>query len=359
MSKIPHSDVQNVPLHASHSQTLQHATHVHFVGIGGAGMGGIAELLLCRGYRVSGSDQVPNHITRRLSELGAVVYDDHRASHITNANILVQSSAISTHNPEIIAAKEAGIPIVHRATMLADMARLHYGIAITGTHGKTTTTALLAHILLAGACDPTCVVGGTMVDWRSNACCGQGPYFVMEADESDASFLAIKPIIAVVTNIDQDHMVTYQHDAQCLQQAFIEFAQSLPFYGLLVACYDDPNVRALLPYVRCPVLTYGMQEGADIRAMHYRQEGIIATCSVQRKHGDTPLALRLPMPGQHNVNNALAAIAVATHLNIADDVMIQALAQFRGIGRRFQFYENIEFQHGRAHVIDDYGHHPA
>ncbi len=333
--------------------------HVHFVGVGGVGMAGIAEVLLSEGYKVSGSDLADNALTKRLRSVGAEIYTGHDASYIKNADVVVRSSAVDMTNVELAAASQAHIPIVPRAEMLGELMRFRYGIAIAGTHGKTTTTSLVTSILAEDGVDPTFVIGGRLNSVGSNAGLGQGRYLVAEADESDASFLYLKPMISVVTNIDADHMGTYNNDFSELRQAFIEFLHRLPFYGLAVLCVDDPVVREILPEVSRPLLTYGFSADASFRATSISQTGTKTHFTVERPRGFASLCITLNLPGKHNVLNALAAIAIATELKISDDAIVRALAKFEGIGRRFQIYGHFPLaEKGAVTLIDDYGHHP-
>ena len=338
---------------------MKHAIrHIHFVGIGGSGMSGIAEVLLNLGYVVSGSDASPGAATQRLQSLGAHVYQDHAAGNIARADALVVSSAIRRDNPELIAARARRIPIVPRAEMLAELMRLKNGIAIAGTHGKTTTTSLVASVLAAGGLDPTFVIGGRLNSAGVNARLGSGEFIVVEADESDASFLHLSPMIAVVTNIDNDHMETYGHDMARLRQAFVEFIARLPFYGRAVLCFDDRRVREILPLISKPVLGYGFGADAQIRAVDVRADGTAMRFTVERENG-TSLAVRLNLPGEHNVRNALAAIAVAQELGVPDAAVLEALDGFKGVGRRFARMGDVPIPGGAFTLIDDYGHHPV
>ena len=338
---------------------MKHAIrHIHFVGIGGSGMSGIAEVLLNLGYVVSGSDASPGAATQRLQSLGAHVYQDHAAGNIARADALVVSSAIRRDNPELIAARARRIPIVPRAEMLAELMRLKNGIAIAGTHGKTTTTSLVASVLAAGGLDPTFVIGGRLNSAGVNARLGSGEFIVVEADESDASFLHLSPMIAVVTNIDNDHMETYGHDLARLRQAFVEFIARLPFYGRAVLCFDDRRVREILPLISKPVLGYGFGADAQIRAVDVRADGTAMRFTVERENG-TSLAVRLNLPGEHNVRNALAAIAVAQELGVPDAAVLEALDGFKGVGRRFARMGEVPIPGGAFTLIDDYGHHPV
>ncbi|HEX9396120.1 MAG TPA: UDP-N-acetylmuramate--L-alanine ligase [Burkholderiales bacterium] len=332
--------------------------HVHFVGIGGAGMSGIAEVLVNLGYQVSGSDLASNAATRRLARLGAKVYRAHAASHVNGADAVVVSSAVQADNAEVAMAHARHIPVVPRALMLAELMRLKSGIAIAGTHGKTTTTSLVASVLAEGGLDPTFVIGGRLNAAGSNARLGAGDFIVVEADESDGSFLQLQPVIAVVTNIDADHMDTYQHDFARLRRAFAQFLQNLPFYGSAVLCADDPNVREILPLVSKPVVTYGTTEDCALRAEAIEHDRGRMRFRVQRRKGKA-LEVTLNLPGRHNVLNALAAIAVGLEVGIADKAILKALARFRGVGRRFQASEVPLDGGGAFTLVDDYGHHPA
>ncbi len=333
--------------------------HVHFVGIGGAGMSGIAEVLVNLGYQVSGSDLAANAATRRLARLGAKVFLDHAAQHVNGADAVVVSSAVRADNMEVAAARERHIPVVPRALMLAELMRLKQGIAIAGTHGKTTTTSLVASVLAEGGLDPTFVIGGRLNAAGSNARLGAGDFIVVEADESDASFLQLQPVIAVVTNIDADHMDTYQHDFARLKQAFAQFLHNLPFYGSAILCADDPNVRQILPLVSKPVLTYGTTEDCALRAEAIEHRGGRMRFRVRREKGK-PLEVTLNLPGRHNVLNALAAIAVGLEVGISEKAILKALARFRGVGRRFQVCGEVPLEGGGAFtLVDDYGHHPV
>ena len=332
---------------------------IHFVGIGGAGMSGIAEVLANLGYQVSGSDLAANAATRRLAALGVKIFHGHRAEQIDGADAVVMSSAVQPDNPELVAARERRIPLVPRALMLAELMRLKRGIAIAGTHGKTTTTSLVASVLAEGGLDPTFVIGGRLNAAGSNARLGSGDFIVVEADESDASFLHLQPVIAVVTNIDADHMDTYGQDFSRLKQAFVQFLQNLPFYGAAILCGDDPHVRDILPLVSKPVVTYGSGADCSIRAAAIAHDGARMRFRAERR-GGRPLDVLLNLPGQHNVLNALAVIAVAEEVGVADAAVLKALAEFRGVGRRFQRYGDIPLAGGGAFtLIDDYGHHPA
>lgn len=335
--------------------------HIHFVGIGGVGMSGIAEVLLNLGFEISGSDLGSNATTQRLAAAGARVALGHAADHVAGADVVVISSAVKADNPEVLAAREKKIPVVPRAQMLAELMRFKQGIAIAGTHGKTTTTSLTASILEAAGLDPTFVIGGKLHAAGSNAHLGGGEFLVAEADESDASFLLLTPVISVVTNIDQDHMDTYGHDFDKLKKAFVEFLQHLPFYGRAVLCLDDPHVRSILPEVTSPVTTYGVSADAMLRAENIRAAGNQMQFDAVWQNGEHKrIPVTLNTPGHHNVLNALAAIAVALEVG-ADDAAIQkALAEFAGVGRRFQRYGEVALPAGGSFtLVDDYGHHPV
>jgi len=338
---------------------MKHAVRrIHFVGIGGAGMSGIAEVLLNLGYAISGTDAADSAATRRLARLGARVSIGHSAAAVEGADAVVTSTAVRSDNPEVIAARSRRIPVVPRAVMLAELMRLKQGIAIAGTHGKTTTTSLVASVLAAGGLDPTFVIGGRLNSAGANARLGSGGYIVVEADESDASFLNLMPVMAVVTNIDNDHMETYGHDFARLKGAFIEFLSRLPFYGHAVLCIDDRHVREILPFVSKPVLTYGLAADAQYRAVDAVAEGTQMRFSVLRD-GAAPLTVRLNLPGMHNVANALAAIAVATELGVGDEAITAGLSSFTGVGRRFARHGEVDIAGGSFTLIDDYGHHPV
>lgn len=338
---------------------MGHIKHVHFVGIGGVGMAGIAEVLLRQGYTVSGSDISENALTQWLRVMGAVIHHGHEAKNIENADVLVRSSAVDWSNPEFEAARQARIPIVPRAEMLGELMRFRYGIAVSGTHGKTTVTSLVTSILAEAKLDPTFVIGGRLNSVGSNARLGRGHYLVAEADESDASFLYLKPMISVVTNIDLDHMATYEHDFERLKTTFHEFLHRLPFYGLAVLCIDDPVVREMLPRISRPIITYGFSEDADFRVTDYQHKGMQTTFTVERPKNLHPIPVTLNLPGRHNVLNAIAAIAIASELKIQDKVIAEAMLHFAGIGRRFQIYGDYELPGGgKVTLVDDYGHHP-
>lgn len=332
---------------------------IHFVGIGGSGMSGIAEVLLNLGFEVSGSDLASNATTKRLQGFGATVFQGHATEFLSDADVVVVSSAINEANPEIIAARARKVPVIPRAVMLAELMRFKQGIAVAGTHGKTTTTSLIASILAEADMDPTFVIGGKLEAASANARLGTGEWIVVEADESDASFLHLTPILAVVTNIDQDHMDTYEHSFDKLKTAFVEFLQQIPFWGMAVLCVDDANVREILPRVTRPVTTYGTHEEASIRAENIVADHGKMHFTLIRKNGKTLRnEITLNLPGHHYVLNALAAIAIATELNVPDAAILKALAEFRGVGRRFERYGEIPVNGGHFTLVDDYGHHP-
>ncbi len=336
--------------------------HIHFVGIGGSGMNGIAEVMLNLGFQVSGSDLADSAATQRLRQLGATVQVGHAEQNLSNADAVVVSTAVGKDNPEVLAARARKIPVVPRAMMLAELMRLRQGIAIAGTHGKTTTTSLTASVLAKGGFDPTYVIGGRLNSSGTNAKLGTGEFIVAEADESDASFLYLTPILAVVTNIDADHMETYGHDFSRLKQAFVDFLERLPFYGRAMLCVDDANVRELLTRISKPVTTYGFAEDAQIRAVNVRHEGGKMHFTALCRHNSVPLDLdiTLNLAGLHNVLNALAAIAVGLEIGVAEEAIVAALAEFQGVGRRFQRYGEIVLPNGGSFtLIDDYGHHPV
>ena len=342
---------------------MKHAVrHIHFVGIGGVGMSGIAEVLFNLGYVVSGSDLAESATLKRLASLGIKTYIGHEAANVAGADAVVTSTAVQASNPEVITAREKHIPVVPRALMLAELMRLKTGIAIAGTHGKTTTTSLVSSVLAEAGLDPTFVIGGRLNSAGANARLGQGDYIVVEADESDASFLNLLPVMAVVTNIDADHMETYGHDFGRLKQACVEFLHKMPFYGTAILCTDDPAVREIVPQVTCPITSYGFEEGAEVRAVNVRAIDGQMHFTVQRRNGVVmpDLDIVLNLPGNHNVLNALSAIAVAVELNIADAAVQKALAEFKGVGRRFQRYGEVNAQGGGSFtLVDDYGHHPV
>jgi UDP-N-acetylmuramate--alanine ligase len=342
---------------------MKHAIrHIHFVGIGGAGMNGIAEVLLNQGFRISGSDLGESTVTRRLVALGAEVFIGHDAAHIEGADAIVTSTAVKEDNPEVVAAHAKLVPVVPRAVMLAELMRMKKGVAIAGTHGKTTTTSLVASVLAAADLDPTYVIGGRLNSAGVNAALGSGEYIVVEADESDASFLNLLPVLSVVTNIDADHMDTYGHDFGKLKAAFVEFLHRMPFYGAAVVCVDDAAIREILPLIARPITSYGFSEDAQVRAINVRAVGTQMHFTVQRRNGvELPdLDIVLNLPGEHNVLNALAAIGIAVELGVDDAAVVQALADFKGVGRRFQRYGEAALPAGgHCTVVDDYGHHPV
>ena len=333
--------------------------NIHFVGVGGSGMSGIAEVLANLDYRVSGSDIAESPVTRRLRETGVEVVIGHHLDNIKNTDVVVVSSAIDESNPEVSGALVSGIPVIPRAEMLGELMRFQNGIAVAGTHGKTTTTSLVAAILISGGLDPTFVVGGLINSAGANAKLGRGEYLVAEADESDASFLNLKPEMAVVTNIDEDHMVTYQGDLATLKRTFVAFLQNLPFYGLAVLCEDDENVQSIRDQIHKPVVTYGFSKSADYRAYDVVQQAERMTFKVSRPNHAEDLEVELALPGNHNVANALAAIAIASHLEVKATAIVRGLAEFQGIGRRFQIFGDVQFNGKSVTIVDDYAHHPV
>ncbi|AYY81629.1 MULTISPECIES: UDP-N-acetylmuramate--L-alanine ligase [Proteus] len=342
---------------------MRKVKHIHFIGIGGAGMGGIAEVLANEGYEISGSDLAPNVVTQQLVALGATVYFNHRPENIRGASVVVVSTAISAENPEIIAAREARIPVIRRAEMLAELMRYRHGVAIAGTHGKTTTTAMISNIYAQAGLDPTFVNGGLVKSAGTHARLGCSRYLIAEADESDASFLHLQPMVAVVTNIEADHMDTYHGNFDNLKETFITFLHNLPFYGRAVMCLDDDVIRSIIPKVGRYITTYGFSEDADVRITHYEQKGAQGFFTISRE--DMPdLQVVLNAPGRHNALNATAAVAVATEEGIADEHILAALLNFQGTGRRFDFLGNYGLEHvngqeGEVMLVDDYGHHPT
>ena len=332
---------------------------IHFVGVGGSGMGGIAEVLLNLGYRVSGSDLKANPVTERLARLGAVIHIGHRAEQVAHADVIVVSSAVAPDNPEVQEALARRVPVVPRAEMLGELMRFRESIAVAGTHGKTTTTSLIASVLAEGGEDPTFVIGGLLKSAGTNARLGAGRYLVAEADESDASFMHLQPVIAVVTNIDNDHLGTHGGDFAKLEQSFVEFLHNLPFYGLAVLCADDEHVQGILARVGRPLLTYGLRPGADVRAHELDRTRAGTRFQVTRPGRAQPLAVTLNLPGTHNVRNALAAIAVASELGVPDEAIGRALAGFQGIERRMQYMGDARLAQGSVSIVDDYGHHPT
>lgn len=342
---------------------MRKVRHIHFVGIGGAGMGGIAEVLANEGYEISGSDLAPNVVTQQLVALGATVYFNHRPENIRGASVVVVSTAINAENPEIIAAREARIPVIRRAEMLAELMRYRHGVAIAGTHGKTTTTAMISNIYAQAGLDPTFVNGGLVKSAGTHARLGCSRYLIAEADESDASFLHLQPMVAVVTNIEADHMDTYHGNFDNLKDTFITFLHNLPFYGRAVMCVDDDVIRSIIPKVGRYITTYGFSEDADTRIIHYEQKGAQGFFTIRRE-GMPDLDVVLNSPGRHNALNATAAVAVATEEGIADEHILAALLNFQGTGRRFDFLGNYSLDHvngqqGNVMLVDDYGHHPT
>ncbi len=327
------------------SPRMGRVEHIHFVGIGGAGMSGIAEMLNNEGYSITGSDLSDSRVVQHLRSIGIKIDIGHNAQYISGADVVVRSTAVRDDNPEIIA-------------MLAELMRFRHGIAIAGTHGKTTTTSLVSSLLAEGGLDPSFVIGGKLNSCGTNAQLGKSAYFVVEADESDASFLFLKPMMAVVTNIDADHMGTYGDNFDTLCSTFVEFLHHLPFYGLAVVCADDENVRRILPEIQRPILTYGFREGAHYRAVDWTQTGLLSAFTVQRPAPHAPLSIQFNWPGRHNVQNALASIAIATELGVDDAAIARGLLNFQGVGRRFQMLGEHQFTHGNALIVDDYGHHP-
>lgn len=342
---------------------MRRVRHIHFVGIGGAGMGGIAEVLANEGYEISGSDLAPNAVTQHLSGLGATIYFNHRPENVSDASVVVVSTAVSQDNPELVAAREARIPVIRRAEMLAELMRFRHGIAVAGTHGKTTTTAMVSSIYAEGGLDPTFVNGGLVKAAGTHARLGSSRYLIAEADESDASFLHLQPMVAIVTNIEADHMDTYQGDFENLKQTFINFLHNLPFYGRAVMCVDDAVIRELIPRVGRQITTYGFSEDADVRIAHYEQHGAQGHFTLAR-HDKPLMRVTLNAPGRHNALNAAAAVAVATEEGIEDEEILSALESFQGTGRRFDFLGEYPLQEvngvaGTAMLVDDYGHHPT
>ncbi len=333
---------------------------IHFVGIGGVGMGGIAEVMLNLGFKVSGSDLGENALTQRLAQLGATVYRGHAQAHVNDADVLVVSTAVPDDNPELIRARERRIPIVPRAAMLAELMRFQQGIAVAGTHGKTTTTSLVASILTQGGLDPTYVIGGRLNSSSTNSYLGTSDWLVAEADESDASFLFLQPVMAIVTNIDADHLSTYDGDFEKLKTTFVEFLQHLPFYGLAVVCVDDEHVRDVIPLISRPLITYGASEDADFRISNISQNGLQTVFDLQTRSNRKLDGIKLNLPGHHNVLNATAAIAMALEMDVEEQAIREALENFEGIGRRVQSHGKLRLPGGgHAELYDDYGHHPT
>ena len=340
------------------SPMMGRVEHIHFVGIGGAGMCGIAEVLKNQGYEITGSDLSESRMVQYLRSKEIKIDIGHCAENISGADVVVRSTAVLDDNPEIVAAKEQMKPVIPRAMMLAELMRFRHGIAVAGTHGKTTTTSLISCLLAEGGLDPSFVIGGKLNSCGTNAQLGKSAYFVAEADESDASFLFLKPMMAVVTNIDADHMCTYGDNFDTLRSTFVEFLHHLPFYGLAVVCVDDVEIRRILPEIQRPTVTYGLSDGAQYRAVDWTQKGMVSEFTVQRPAPHKALTIQLNWPGRHNVQNALASIAIATELKVDDAAIVRGLLTFQGVGRRFQMMGEYHFSHGNALMVDDYGHHP-
>lgn len=337
---------------------MRRIDHVHFVGIGGVGMGGIAEVMINLGYSVSGSDTSRNALVERLESIGAKVYQGHQATNVDGVDVVVVSSAISEENPEVAAARQGRIPVIRRAEMLGELMRFKQGIAVAGTHGKTTTTSLIASLMTEGGMDPTYVIGGKLNSSSTNAYLGQSEWLVAEADESDASFLSLQPVIAIVTNIDADHLSSYENDFERLKQAFVEFLQHLPFYGLAVVCIDDETVKTIIEQISRPVMTYGFDPDADVVGFNFKQEKMKSCFDVRLPDGSEMRQITLNLPGRHNAQNALAAVAVGWELGLRATNMRIAFQHFQGIGRRAQSLGVLHLENGQAELFDDYGHHP-
>jgi UDP-N-acetylmuramate--alanine ligase len=337
---------------------MGHVEQIHFVGIGGVGMCGIAEMLHNEGYRITGSDLGDGPTVQRLKSLGITVFKNHHKDNVYGADVVVRSSAVGPENPEITQAIEMRTPVIPRAAMLAELMRFRHGIAIAGTHGKTTTTSLVSSLLAEGGLDPSYVIGGKLNSSGVNAQLGHSNYLVAEADESDASFLFLKPMMAVVTNIDADHMETYGGSFDKLKETFVEFLHHLPFYGLAVVCIEDEEICRILPQIQRPTLSYGFKESAHYKAVDWSQNGIVSKFTVIRPEPHKPLQIEFNYPGRHNVLNALAAIAIATEVGVEDQYIVSGLRKFQGVGRRFQMLGEKAFEHGKALIVDDYGHHP-
>jgi UDP-N-acetylmuramate--alanine ligase len=345
--------------HAGHLQPMRRIRRVHFVGVGGTGMNGIAEVLVNQGFDVSGSDLLESRVTRHLAKLGVKVFIGHDAANIDGVDVLVVSTAVSENNAEVLAAREARIPVVPRAEMLAELMRFKRGIAVAGTHGKTTTTSLTASLLAEAGMDPTFIIGGVVNAWGTHARLGQGEYLLAEADESDGSFLLLQPIIALITNIDRDHLENYENSFENLKKAFLEFLHHLPFYGAAILCVDDPEVEALIPQISRAVVTFGLSESADIRATDLRQDGRNMSFRVQLPEPSEPFEVSINLPGIHNVRNALGAIAVAWEIGLEVATVVNCLREFKGVGRRFAEIGELSFDGGHVRAIEDYGHHPS
>jgi UDP-N-acetylmuramate--alanine ligase len=343
----------------SHLQPMRRIQRVHLVGIGGAGMSGIAEVLVNQGFDVSGSDLVESRTTRHLRKIGAAIHIGHDAAHVQGADVLVISSAVSGSNPEVMAARELRLPVVPRAEMLAELMRFRRGIAVAGTHGKTTTTSLTASLLAEAGMDPTFVIGGLLNAWGSNARLGEGQYLVAEADESDGSFLLLQPVVALITNIDRDHLETYENSFENLKKAFLEFLHHLPFYGAAVLCLDDEHVAEMIPQVTRAVVTYGLSEQSDVRGSDLRQQGRMMHFNAHFPNQHEAVAVRLNLPGEHNVRNALGAMAIAWELGLELPPIIDSLGSFKGVGRRFAEVGRFKVNNGEVMVVEDYGHHPS
>ena len=338
---------------------MRRIKRIHFVGIGGSGMCGIAEVLMNQGYAISGSDISQSEATDRLTNLGATVHIGHNSDYVRDADVVVQSSAIGDFNPEITAAHQARLPVVRRAEMLAELMRYRHGIAIAGTHGKTTTTSLVASIFRQASLDPTFIIGGLLNSSASNARLGASRYLIAEADESDASFLHLQPLVSVLTNVDKDHLINYEGSFEKLKDAFVAFAHNLPFYGLLVACIDDPVIKSLMPRFQRPIITYGFDPEADFQATDYKQIGEHASFVVRRNQHGNDLKINLSLPGRHNVQNALAAVAIASDEGVSDQDIMRGLENFEGVSRRFQVHGRFCRRDGEFLLVDDYGHHPS
>lgn len=349
----------SIEMSPSIKSQMRRVKTMHFIGIGGVGMGGIAEVMFHLGFTVTGSDLSQNALTERLRSLGVTVFTGHSASNVKYADVVVVSTAVPSDNPELVRARERRIPIVPRAAMLGELMRFQQGIAVAGTHGKTTTTSLVASVLTEGSLDPTYVIGGRLNSSATNAYLGQSDWLVAEADESDASFLFLQPVISVITNIDADHLSSYEGSFDKLKATFLEFIHHLPFYGLAVLCVDDENIEEMLPSVTRPFVTYGMSYQADVRAVNIRQNGLQMHFDVQFAAGGTMENVVLNLPGKHNVLNALASIAIARELNVSNEAIKHALQEFEGIGRRMQNHGDLQLTDGSALLLDDYGHHPT
>lgn len=344
---------------SGHLRPMRRIRRVHFVGVGGTGMNGIAEVLANQGFKVSGSDLCESKVTRHLRDAGVTVYIGHDVSHVETVDVLVVSAAVSQNNPEVVAARAARIPVVPRAEMLAELMRFKRGIAVAGTHGKTTTTSLAASLLAKAGLDPTFIIGGVVNAWGSHARLGQGEYLLAEADESDGSFLMLQPIIALITNIDRDHLESYENSFENLKKAFLEFLQHLPFYGAAILCIDDAETASLIPQVNRAVVTFGLAESADIRATAVRQEGRNMSFRVQLPAPSEAFDVTINLPGLHNVRNALGAIALAWEIGLDVSAIVDCLREFKGVGRRFADIGELEIKGGVVQAIEDYGHHPT